>query len=208
MLRVAACSKGWSLTLENDAENVMHNVQIKACNGLHNVHSPWSWRQSSLRQNKNKLQMRTHSLIHVVTPGTTTVKLRVVGVTERADGTLWANANINPVINMAGSSLTKDALLAAIKARDWAAIPAGAYMRLGVNAGNASEALTPSAFAARVESELTPEQRATREAARANAAKARVYDALQNEGGEGYNPYRQPAWPIDCTPYQKGDDAQ
>jgi len=40
------------------------------------------------------------------------------------------------------------------------------------------------------------------------AKKARRYDAINNEGGEGYNPYRRPdtSCTDDRTPWQQGDD--
>jgi hypothetical protein len=113
--------------------------------------------------------------------------------------------------------MTKDALLALVKAESWDKIPAGNFMRLGVNVGGTNEAITQAEEDARYEAALTPEQRAKREAValsqaaaakaeKALAAKAREWDRGMNEGGEGYNPYRNQPSAIDRTPYHKGDD--
>ena len=40
----------------------------------------------------------------------------------------------------------------------------------------------------------------------ARRVKERMFDAINNEGGEGYNPYRGPSRDHDRTPYHKGDD--
>ena len=53
---------------------------------------------------------------------------------------------------------------------------------------------------------LSPEQKAEIEAQKEKARKAREWDEIHNEGGEGYNPYRNQPDMIDRTPYQKGDD--
>jgi hypothetical protein len=48
----------------------MHNVQEKACNRLHNVHSPKSWRQSSLPEKKSKMNAlkSTYRAMNAVMP--------------------------------------------------------------------------------------------------------------------------------------------
>jgi len=63
-----------------------------------------------------------------------TVKLRVPRVEERSDGTLWCNDS--PLLNATGlGALPADATKALVRAKAWSNIPAGAWARMGENAG-------------------------------------------------------------------------
>ena len=144
----------------------------------------------------------THKTIQVRQGGKTV--LSVPQVTERDDGTLWGAGNTMPLLNTdAGTG--KDALVTLVKTKRYDEIPAECYLRRGDNAGG-KRVLTCDEAAAEDLANMTDEDRERARVAVERARKAAEYDRIYNEGGEGYNPYREPAEIVDNTPYHKGDD--
>ena len=148
--------------------------------------------------------MQTIKILTIVKTGTTEALMRVPQVTVREDCTLWANNNTTPLTNSSGT-LNKEFLLPLMNAKAWDKIPADNFLRLGVNPG-AKEALDDKHVDARRLANITPEEKARIEQAKENVCKAREYDLLYNEGGEGYNPYRDQAEMVDNSPWMKGDN--
>ena len=148
--------------------------------------------------------MKTIKILEIVKTGTTETLMRVPQITIREDGTLWANKNTMPLCNSSGT-LPKEKLAPLMERKAWDEIPDDNFLRLGENAGG-KEAMTTEDVDARRIANITPEEKARIERAKENARKAREYDRIHNEGGEGYNPYRDQAEMNDRTPYHKGDD--
>lgn len=148
--------------------------------------------------------MKTIKLLAIVKTGTTQSLMRVPQITVRDDGTLWANNNTIPLTNSSGT-LKKDQLMPLVNAKAWDKIPADNFLRLGVNPGD-KEAIDDADLADRYTDNRTPEEKDAHAAAADRAKKAREYDRIHNEGGEGYNPYRDQAEMVDKSPWMKGDD--
>jgi hypothetical protein len=149
--------------------------------------------------------MKTIKILAIVKTGTTETLMRVPQITVREDGTLWANNNTMPLTNSSGT-LNKDSLLPLMTAKAWDKIPSDNFLRLGVNPGD-KEAMDDADLSKRYTDNRTQEEKAAQAAAAAERAKkAREWDRINNEGGEGYNPYRDQAEMVDNTPWMKGDD--
>lgn len=148
--------------------------------------------------------MQTIKILAIVKTGTTESLMRVPQVTVREDGTLWANNNTMPLTNSSGT-LNKESLLPLMTAKAWDKIPVDNFLRLGVNPGG-KEAMDDKDVDARRIASRTPEEKSARSSSAERAKKAREWDRLHNEGGEGYNPYRDQEEMVDNTPWMKGDD--
>jgi len=146
----------------------------------------------------------TIKILEIVKEGTTENLMSVPQITVREDGTLWCNKNTTPLLNGSGT-LNKTELLPLVEAKTWDKIPADNFLRLGINAGG-KECLDQSDVDDRRRENVTPEEEAQIAKAKENARKAREYDRINNEGGEGYNPYRDQAEMKDRTPHHKGDN--
>ena len=159
---------------------------------------------AGLGKSKKKRQKMTIKILEIVKAGTTENLMRVPQITVREDGTIWCNKNTTPLLNVSGT-LNKTELLPLVEAKTWDKIPADNYLRLGINAGG-KECLDQSDVDDRRRENVTPEEEAQIAKAKENARKAREYDRINNEGGEGYNPYRGQAEMEDRTPHHKGDN--
>jgi len=145
----------------------------------------------------------TIKILEIVKEGTTESLMRVPQITVREDGTLW-HKNTMPLTNSSGT-LSKAELLPLVEAKAWDKIPSDNFLKLGANVGG-KEALAQEDVDARRRENITPEEKAQIAKAKENAQKAREYDRINNEGGEGYNPYRDQVEMTDATPYHKGDN--
>lgn len=148
--------------------------------------------------------MKTIKILEIVKTGTTDSLMRIPQVTAREDGTLWVNENTMPLCNSSGT-LPKEKLAPLMEQKAWDEIPADNFLRLGENVGG-KEAMDTEEVNARRLANRGPEEKARIEQAKETARKAREYDLIHNEGGEGYNPFRDQAEMDDSTPYHKGDN--
>lgn len=121
--------------------------------------------------------MTTISILAIVKAGTTESLMRIPHVTLRADGTLWAAKNTQPLVNSSGT-LNKDQLMPLVSAKQWDKIPADNYMRLGINPGD-KECIDDAKLASRYVDTRTAAEKAWDKAAAAYAKAER----LQDNGG-------------------------
>lgn len=86
-------------------------------------------------------------------------KMRLVNPDIRADGTVWHRGQ--PVLDGQTAGVDLAALKRALKARDWAAIPAAAYARMGTSPSGLT-LIEESEHRRALEAALTPAQRERR----------------------------------------------